>query len=217
MTLIDPAEVIKIFNKLNESGLSYILLRNINHELPGNLKLGKDIDLLVHKHEEDKFKVFFKNNGYNTIKHPFRNDIFLYGVDKFEFKYNNNNKILFDLNFQLAVRSLDAGQWVPLDQKIQDSAWNNMRFGKSNPGLGYWTLSYEDELVMLVSRSIFDKKCFEEGYIHRIEELMTLVSLNESENKFRMIFFKFTPHLVSLISNNQYQKIIYNYLRFKEY
>lgn len=217
MTLIDPAELIRIFNKLNESGLSYILLRNINHELPDNLKVGKDIDLLVQKHEEQEFKVFFNNNGYNPIKHPFRNDTFLYGVDRFEFKYNNNNKILFDLNFQLAVRSLDVGQWIPLDQEIQDSAWRNMRFEKSNSGFSYWTLSREDELVTLVSRSIFDKKNFDEGYIRRIEELMPLVSLCEVEYKLRLIFFKFTPYLVSLISNKQYQNIIYNYLKFKEY
>jgi hypothetical protein len=217
MSLIEAAELIKIFKKLNESGLSYILLRNINHELPDKLKVGKDIDLLVHKHEEDEFKAFFKSNCYNTIKHPFRNEIFLYGVDKFEFKYNNNNKILFDLNFQLAVRSLDAGQWIPLDQEIQDSAWNNVRFEKNNSGLGYWTLSCEDELVSLVSRSIFDKKSFEEGYIHRIEELMPLVNLSEIEYKFRLIFFKFAPHLVSLISNKQFQKILYNYLRFIGY
>ncbi len=217
MTLIDPAELIKIFDKLNKSSLRYILLRNINHELPDKLNVGKDIDLLVHKHEEEKFKFFFKKNDYHTINHPFRNDLFLYGVDRFEFKYNNNNKILFDLNFQLAVRSLDAGQWIPLDQEIQNSAWNNIRFEKCHSGLGYWTLSYEDEFVTLVSRSIFDKKDFDEGYIRRIDELMPLVNLSEAEYRLRLIFFRFTPHLLNFLSSKKYQNIIYNYLRFREY
>ncbi len=217
MTLISNKEIVSIFNVLNSKGMEYILLRNIDNELPDELTIGKDIDILVHKKDELKFIDFFNLHGYKTIKHPFRNDIFLYGSDKFEFKYNKNNNILFDLNFQIVVKSLDAGQWVPLDNNIQLSAWSNKRLAQQEGGFDYWTLCYDDEFVCLVARSIFDKESFEKGYVKRIMSLWPLIDQNSVILKFNLIFFKFTPHLMSLIEKNQYKDIIKKYLAFRAY
>ncbi|ACM92803.1 hypothetical protein NAMH_1663 [Nautilia profundicola AmH] len=214
---IDSKEIIRIFKKLNDSNLKYILIRNINNELPNKLKIGKDIDILIHKKDEKKFVNFFKENGYDSIPHPFRNDIFLYGIDKFEFKYNNNNNILFDLNFQLVCRSLNKGEWIPLDQEIQKSAWENKRFEKVNEEFGYWTLGYNDEFLTLIVRSIFDKREFQEGYINRIEELKEKINLKNIERKMKLVFFKFTPYLLDMIEKKDYKNIIKNYIQFKEY
>jgi len=217
MSFIEKSEVINIFKLLNSSNLKYILLRNINNELPEKLEVGKDIDILINKKDKSKFIYFFKNNGYKTIPHPFKNDTFLYGVDKFEFKYNDNNKILFDLTSQLVVRSLDAGQWIPLDQKIQESAWNNRRFKKIDEEFGYWTLSHNDEFITLVARSIFDKREFQEGYIRRIDELKDKIDIEDVKEKMGLVFFKFTPYLLEMIEKKDYENIIKNYIQFKEY
>lgn len=217
MSFVEGKELINIFRLLNESSLPYILMRNINNELPSSLEVGKDIDILINKSDEKEFINFFHSNNYQTIEHPFKYAVFLYGVDRFEFKYNNNNKILFDLSFQIAVRSLDKGQWIPLDQIIQESAWENKRFEKIDDSFGYWTLSYEDEFVCLVARSIFDKKEFQEGYIKRIDELFKIINQNDVISKFNMVFFKFTPYLMSYIEKQNYDEIIKNYLQFKEY
>lgn len=217
MSYIESNELVNIFKLLNKSELKYILLRNINNELPSKLEIGKDIDILVHKKDEHLFKKIFQENDYQTIPHPFKNDVFLYGVDRFEFKYNNNNKVLFDLNFQLAVRSLDAGQWIPLDQKIQELAWKNKRFEKIDENFGYWTLSYNDEFITLIARSIFDKREFQDGYIKRIEELKNKIDLNDVREKLELVFFKYTPYLLKQIENKEYGSIIKNYLQFKEY
>ncbi len=217
MNFIDKNEIINIFKLLNNSGLEYILLRNINFELPEKLKIGKDIDLLIKKKDEKKFISFFKHNKYHSIPHPFRNDIFLYNADSFEFKYNNNNKILFDLNFQLVVRSLDAGQWIPLDQKIQRSAWTNKIFEKIDEEFGYWALSYNDQFINLIARSIFDKKKFQKGYINTIEGLKNKVDLYDVMKKLELIFFKYTPYLLKQIEEKKYNRIINNYIQFKRY
>ena len=202
MYLIRSKELINIFTLLNKQKLNYILMRNIDKELPNNLIIGKDIDILVYKKDEKQFVNFFNANNYETMNHPFKYDIFLYGVDRFEFKYNNNNNnILFDLNFQIAVRSLDAGQWIPLDQSIQESAWKNRRFEQLNEDFGYWTLSYEDEFVSLVARSIFDKKEFQSGYVKRIDELSSIIEKLNVIEKLNMVFFKFTPFLMDYIDN----------------
>jgi len=217
MYLIRSKELINIFTLLNKQKLNYILMRNIDKELPNNLIIGKDIDILVYKKDEKQFVNFFNANNYETMNHPFKYDIFLYGVDRFEFKYNNNNNILFDLNFQIAVRSLDAGQWIPLDQSIQESAWKNRRFEQLNEDFGYWTLSYEDEFVSLVARSIFDKKEFQSGYVKRIDELSSIIEKLNVIEKLNMVFFKFTPFLMDYIDNKDYENIIKNYLEFKDY
>jgi len=217
MNYIKPKEIVKTFKLLNESGLDYILLRNIDNELPNKLKIGKDIDILVHKKDEKLFQEFFRKNNYETIPHPLRHDVFLYGVDKFQFKYNNNNNILFDLNFQLAVRSLDAGQWIPLDQKIQESAWENRIFEKVDEEFGYWRLSYNDEFVILIARSIFDKRIFQKRYIKKIEELKSKIDLDDVRKKLELVFFKYTQYLLKIIENKEYTTIIKNYLQFKEY
>lgn len=215
MKFVSSSEILKIFNLLNEKNIEYILLRNIDTKIPYNLELLSDIDLLVKK---DNFKllnnILDKNHFFENKLHC-SNDIYLYGVDKY--RQFVKSDVLLDFQFQLMARSLDKGQWIPLDQIIQESAWENKRFEQLTEDFGYWTLSYEDEFVCLVARSIFDKKEFQDGYIKRINELMELINKNDVTEKFNMVFFKFTPYLMKYIEKQNYDEIIKNYLQFKEY
>ena len=214
MNFVESNELVKVFKLLNESESEYILMRNINNELPTSLEIGKDIDILVK--DRNKVVEVLKKNKFNKTNHPHQNNIFLYGVEKFEF-YKNNEDVLFDLNFQIAVRSLDAGQWIPLDQVIQESAWQNKRFERAGGGLEYWTLSYEDEFVALIARSIFDKKEFQAGYAARLDELLPMVNKGDVLNKLKLIFFKYAPVLLCQIERQSYPDVVMNYLAFKEY
>jgi hypothetical protein len=218
MNFINKKEIILIFDLLNDERLEYILLRNINNELPSRLTRGKDIDILVHKKDEAKFVDFFRSNEYKTLRHPYRNQVFLYGMDKFKFKFKNNkNNILFDLNYQLAVNSLDAGQLFPLDNAIQISSWANKRFVKKEGDFSYWTLSYEDEFVSLVARSIFDKREFDKGYIKRISELLLMIDKEKVLLKLNLIFFKFADNLLKLIEDSDYSNVTKRYFEFRDY
>ncbi len=217
MSLVDEEGIINIFKLLNKNKLNYILIRNINQELPHKLEVGKDIDILINKNEEKKFISFLKENSYKQLIHPFRYDTFLYGVNRLEFRYKNNKDILFDPNFQIIVRSFEAGQWIPLDQIIQKSAWENKRFHQQDSNFGYWTLSYDDEFVCLVARCVFDKKEFQDGYKKRIDELYSMINKEDVLEKLNLIFFKFTPYIMELIKEKNYDNIIKNYLQFKEY
>lgn len=217
MSLVIESHLRDIFNKLNESGLNYILLRNLNDELPSKLKVGKDIDILIKKRDEKEIKKFFFKYNFSEILHPHINNTYLYGVDKFEFIYNSKTEVLFDLNFQIAVRSLDAGQWIPLDQEIQNSAWENRTFYKDENNFSYWKLSYEDEFICILARAIFDKESMDKGYRKRISQLFNIIEKDKVVNKLEKIFFKFTPYLIKYIENNQYDEIKKNYINFKEY
>jgi hypothetical protein len=208
-------KIMEIFKKLNDSKLDYILIRNIKNELPNNLILGKDIDILV-KHEQlGHLKSFLKDNSFKEIPHPHRHNIFLYGVKKFKF-YRDPDYILFDLNFDLVCRSFDAGQWIPLDQVVQKSAWKNKRFHTDGEFM-YWTLSYEDEFISLIVRSIFDKREFQVGYIERILNLYPLVNMNDVKYKMNLIFFSYTDNLIEQIKVKSFSNIIKNYIGFEEY
>lgn len=215
MNCVNPKSIIDIFNKLNAAGLDYILIRNIHNELPNSLKIGKDIDLLVPYSERSKFINFLIEKGFKKIRHPHCNDIFLYGVNKFEF-FLNKDKVLLDLNYQLACRSLNAGEWIPLDYKIQDSAWENKKLNKIDR-FTYYSLGMEDEFVALVTRSVFDKKEFQKGYIERIDELINVIDVNDVIAKFQLVFFKFTPVLLSMLKKRQFDMILDRYISFSEY
>jgi hypothetical protein len=215
MSYVNPKAIIDVFNKLNAAGLDYILIRNINSELPSSLRIGKDIDLLVHYKDRRKFINFFVERGFKSIKHPHCDNIFLYGANKFE-KFVNKDNVLLDLNYQLTCQSLNAGEWIPLDHKIQDSAWKNKKINK-NDKVTYYSLGTEDEFVVLVTRSIFDKKEFQKGYIEKIDELINVIDVNDVIAKFQLIFFKFTSVLLSMLKKRQYEMILHQYISFSEY
>ena len=92
MNLIKSEELITIFTLLNEGKLNYILMRNINNEIPSNVEIKKDIDILVKYQDKVSFINFFKQNNFQQISHPHKDNIFLYGVEKFEF-YKNISKM----------------------------------------------------------------------------------------------------------------------------
>jgi len=216
MNFINKNSIVNFFHLINESKIDYILIRNISNELPDFLEEGKDIDLLINNKDQEKVHFFLQKNRFKKIPHPHRNNVFLYGVNKFNF-YKNTDKVILDLNYQLACRSTDAGQWIPLDQIIQQSAWRNKQFISINKDFGYWALSFEDEFITLITRSVFDKNEFNQPYVKRIQELYQLININDVALKLELIFFKFTPYLLDLIAQDKYDVIINDYLTFKEY
>lgn len=215
MSCVKPESIIDLFNKLNAESLDYILIRNINNELPDRLRIGKDIDLLVPYKERSKFIEFLKEKGFKNIRHPHCNDVFLYGVNKFD-KFIDKDNVLLDFNYQLACRSLNAGEWIPLDHKIQDSVWTNKKINKIDE-FTYYSLGMEDEFVALVTRSLFDKKEFQKGYIKRIDELINVIDVNDVIYKFQLVFYKFTPVLLGMLKKRQFDMILDRYISFREY
>ena len=217
MNNIDSEEIISIFEKLNNHQIEYILLRNIDNELPNNLKEGKDIDLLIKKNSNyKKLHKLLNNEGYKKINHPHKDDIYLYSSDKFIFQYNQKNKIRLDLQTKILCRSLNLGEWLPLHQKIQDSAWENKK-KYSTSRLNYWGLSYDDEFISLVVRSIFDKRKFIDGYIKKIIGIYPLIEHERVASKLELVFYKYTSSLLNKIKNHEFDSILEDYIKFRDY
>jgi hypothetical protein len=213
MKYVNSGDLISLFSEINIANLNYILIRNINNELPFKLEKGKDIDILIKYEDKSLFHNFFKKNGFKKIKHPYRHDIYLYGVPKFEFFKKND--MIIDLNYVIACRSLNNNEWIPLDQVIQKSSWSNRIFIRND--FDYYSLSLEDELISLIVRSIFDKKEFISGYIFRIEWIFQKINEKIFKEKLELVFFKYTETLIKQIRKKEYSDIINNYISFKEY
>ncbi len=213
---INEEEVLDLFKLLNENLVDYIILRDVNKELPANLDCGKDIDLLINRSHKEKIITTLLKNKWEECWHPWdfgNNFIFLYAMDPFlMFKKNN---IHVDLAFQLSCRSLNNKEWFPLDKSIQESCFSNKRIIE-NSDLKY-RLSYEDEFIHLLTRCIFDKNQFDEFYIKRLDELKNKIDLNNVIEKLEKVFFKFSYNLVDLIKKSDYKNIYWNYITFVNY
>jgi len=211
-----PPELIdKCLSLLNSSGIEWILLRNTNDELPGCLEVKKDIDILVRPDNKAEMHAFLLANQFSEIQHPFINDVRLYGVDAFR-KYKNSNGLLVDINFQAVVRSLDRGQWIPLDQSIQDELWMNKRsvlIGEAHVSMP----SVEDLFVLTLSRCIFDKKDFTVWHRDLLHQKLGQCDIELLKKKLDLVFFKFAPQLIELVRNSEFDELISNYLSFSYY
>ena len=206
-------DIIDLFSLLNNENINYILIRNINNELPKSLPLNKDIDLMINEDEASNFNHLMQRNGWKQKNHPLGHFPFLYGLKPFEFYFKNG--IHLDICFQLACRSLNKGEWFPLDLQIQEDLWNNKLKTLASPWK--YQLSIDDEFVHLITRCVFDKKEFNDAYINRIEQLKIGIDHNIVFSKFEVVFFKYSKLLFEQINKKEYDKIITNYLQFKDY
>lgn len=212
---INTNDILDIFKMFNESGTNYVLLRNIDQELPNKFNRSKDIDILVKQEEKKPFYSLMKSKGWRKRPHPLDlagDFTFLYAMDKFDFFTKNGINI--DVCYQLACRSTNAGEWMPIDQFINNSVWENK---KINEEYGWYEMSLEDELVHLLTRCVFDKKTFSSKYISRIEELFLDIDTNKLIDRLELVFFKFTAYLLEHIENKRYQIIRNEYLKFTDY
>tara|TARA_B110000037_G_C17110028_1_gene501479 strand:+ start:1026 stop:1682 length:657 start_codon:yes stop_codon:yes gene_type:complete len=212
---VNHEQIIELFAFLKHQEIEFILLRNINDELPYKLQKTKDIDILVNPIHKSKLKKVLNLDGWLNIWHPWdfgNNFKFLYSMDKFlMFKKGD---IHLDICFQISCRSFNDREWFPLDESIQISSFKNKRHVNS---IWSYELSFEDELIHLITRCIFDKICFNDGYINKIEILLKKIDLELFKIKCNKVFFKFSTVLVKLIIDKKYDDIRSKYLTFKDY
>jgi len=212
---VDAGALLGIFDLLENNCIDYVLLRNIGNELPEMFEANKDIDLLIRRESRDLFQKTLLNNGWKRVKHPWdfgNNFVFLYSMDKLEFY--EKDSIHLDICYQLCCRSINKGEWMPLDQMINQSVWENRI---KNTKWNWYQLSSEDELVHLLTRCIFDKKIFSKEYQNRIDELMAVSNTKYLKNKLNLVFFLFSEVLLEKLVNKTYISIIESYYKFCDY
>lgn len=212
---IDRKKIYNLFNELNGNHIRYAIIKNIDNELPDNLELNKDIDLIVRKGDKLRTLRILKNYGYKQIIHPFGKENgyeFLYGADEFDFLYKDG--LFLDISYQLCCKSLMPNAWIPLDQYINNSVWKFRHYDINN---NWWILGEEDMLIYSVIRCIFDKKIFSPHYCKYIATNKEKFKEEDIQKKLSLVFFKYTDRLVEQIMGEEFEDIIRNYYQFSSY
>lgn len=210
--------ILDFFSEINKTDIRYVLIKNMNQELPKRLKNGKDIDILVHQNDKELFGSFMENNNFMRQCPPLGKQngwTFAYQLPEYDFWKKNDFSCDFfvDACFKLSCKSLTPNTWIPLEQSIQDDIWEQRVFDAEDH---WWRMDDKTLLVYLICRAIFDKKNFE-PYKHEIEMRMHYIEDVSVNEKMKKIFFSFSDKLTVLLKARRYTEIIGAYLRFVDY
>lgn len=221
MDYIKKEYICTFFQELNHDcpAVRYVLIKNINGELPKRLKDGKDIDLLVKEEDREMFAEFMRTHEFRKKKPPLGRKNgwnFAYQLPEYEFWQKQHIDCTFyvDVSFRLCCKSLTPKTWIPLDACINEDLWKRRIWDEKNQ---WWIMDDQTTLLYLIVRSIFDKKEFQEGYIKGIEQRLAYLEQEDTQSKLRKVFFQYTPRLTAQIKAKNYSGLIEDYLAFADY
>lgn len=207
--------VMEVITAFDSNNVRYAICRDLENALPKDYLGEADIDLVIHPEDWSDAQGILKSRNWFEVLHPFDNMsdfVFLYGLKRFRFFVRANAKL--DLCFQLACRSTNAGEWIPLDQEIQDSVWLNRKWDDQRQ---CYMLSPIDECVHLLARAYFDKKGVTELYRLRIQELFSGVEESELEHRLGLVFFRAAGEIISCLRSGKISEIVTRVTAFHEY
>lgn len=209
----------EFFQILNKNEIEYVLIKNIDNELPSALKDGKDIDILVNYASEDHFMKIMANNGFLKRIPPLGREngyTFGYKLPEYQFWQKGNTKETFyiDASFKLMCKSLTPYYWVPLDNIINDRIWVEKVWEEE---LHCWRMDDKSLIVYLLARCVFDKRTFSEAYIKEIEVRKELLTDDTVKEMLKTVFYKYTDSITKYVLDKKYEDIIPNYFKFTDY
>ena len=210
---MDKSEFIDtIFSALRSKDVPYMVLRGFS-DIPAKVNLDNDIDLLCMDSYKEPIIKIFKSFGFKYYSDSRITNQYLYQAQPHYHFKSKKADLHFDIVFNLAYKSPNQGEWVSVDQNLQDSIWNNMiKVDES------WVFqpSPDDFIIHVLCHCIFDKKNFHAKHVKSIEMLGEL-NFSELAPKLELIFFKFTPYLIEHLKKGEYNRIIENYIAFSDY
>lgn len=216
---IPPKMILDFFALLAKNKIDFRLIKNISGELPSSLKNGKDIDILVNPKQKQEFASVMSKNNFLLRTHPYGKENgwhFLYQVPPCQFWQLNTEKITFyiDVSFMMMCKSLAPKSWVPLNKPFQDAAFENSKW---NENLGCFQIEEKTAFAYKIVRCVFDKRGFPNAYINEIKSQKKFLQDEKVRSLLEAEFFKFTPRLISLLQNDEYESICKAYISFSDY
>ncbi len=168
--------------------------------------------LLIHPECRDAFVLFAKKARWKRLPHPEQNARFLYALKHFEgYKVGMDT---VEICYQLYCRSIHAGEWMPVDQKVQQLAWNNKVLSDSGT---YYVLSDVDLCADLIIKCLFDHRAFAHPYTEKITALLGRVSAEALRERLEPVCFRFTPVLVEMLFGSKIEQVVRAYNTFIAY
>jgi hypothetical protein len=211
-----PEEVKVFFAALNDASIEYVLLKNIDEELPNRLIRGKDIDILVRAGELSRYFDLLARLGFSETVHPQSSRmgwVFAYGASDC-FMHTNSGGLMVDVHCELCLKALEGNIWIPFERHINEAVWMTRVLDSDN---GWWVLNNKIGFAYLVSRCMFDKSYFSPPYRAHIRRWAGLLDDEEVRGILRTVFFKFTPTLIEMLREERYDSIVDTYISFGDY
>lgn len=217
--LIDRGHVNDFFELMNSSSIEYVLIKNINGELPAHLEDGKDIDILVQEKYKDEFSALMERNEFQKQVPPMGREKgwnFAYQLPEYQFwkKKGIQENLYIDASFKLCCKSLTPKTWIPLDNCINEDIWERRIYDQENK---WWIMDSRTIFIYMIVRSIFDKRNFKSDYIFDIEKNIQYLDDEEVVRKLESVFFKYTNCLIQMLKDRRYEEIFSDYIQFVEY
>lgn len=209
------SHVLDLFAVLANAGIPWILPWTILSTLPSKVPYGKDIDLLTQDDHEPLLGLYLRSHGFTQIPHPYRDQVHLYGT-KPPLRFLSPTKLPIDISSKVTVRSLDAGQWIPIHQTLHDSIWTSAYTAKIE-STEIMVPCNEDLLVCMICRSIFNKHSFSDDTISYIQQTLPSASYDQMLSKLELVFYSFAPYLLHQIKASRFDSILSTYYAFSTY
>lgn len=216
MKMIDPAVIRRFFQTLNEADVTYVLIKNIDGELPEHLRYGKDIDLLVKSSDLPAYERAIAGMGFQYKPHPQSVAAgwkLLYGAEDCIMR-KIPDSLEVDVHTSLCVKSLLGNLWIPLDRSIQTYLWAHRTWDEAQ---GWWQMDERTLTVYLLARCIFDKQAFPAPYRREIPHHVAMLDDPIVCDMLGKVFFRYAPRLVELVRAERFDDIVEDYLSFADY
>ena len=186
----------------------------------------QDFVLIDKKQYNGHYSYFLlvKNNDYQKLFGDchlqnitsINNERYWYGASKPKFWLLSNNDVI-KVYKQIIVKSMTEGIWIPLDKAIQKSAFENENAVSLSNNSTVFELCTLDKITYIISNAVFNTKEFSNDDIVYVNH--NIKSIDVELLKFRLdkVFFKYTNILLDHLVNSRFEKILPDYLVFKDY
>lgn len=196
-----------LFVALNNMKIQYCVVEYNEGIRQLEMFVKKDsLENLAKAMEESKFAKV----GSSTDEYSF---IYRLTPDAF---WENNEAVTVHTASQMSCVSLSnlSRFKLPLDNLIQESIWDNKKWDNIS---NIWRISEEDYIIFLLSRCVFDTKCFDERSISIIGNIS--IDWHEAffKKKLEGVFFRFTDSLIRHIEEKRFNDIIHDHRTFVDY
>ncbi|MGL5571540.1 hypothetical protein [Cetobacterium sp.] len=212
--MVSSENIKNFFEWLNNNSIKYVLIKNDEEHIPYRVLDGDDIDILVHPSDYDRYLKLIQENGYKVLSGESSKYYFIYNMRKDIYAEKEDVYIhAYDKLSCVSFTNMGLSK-IPLDKKIQEFIWKTKKWDSKNK---WWIADDRIILLYLIIRAIFDKKNFRERYIYEIEKRKKIITDLKFRELCNLVFFKFTPTLLELIKNREYDVILKKYRCFKDY
>lgn len=204
MNIHDINELVEILNK---NDIQYCSVEYVENE--------HFWEIFVHTESLNRFCSLMQELEFEKTHSSIEEYTFIYRLVPDAF-WENENGIRIHSACQMSCISLSnlSKFKLPLDNSIQKSIWDNAKW---NCEKKIWQLNSDDYMIFLLTRSIFDKKSFDNRDIQMICELNINWEDEAFLEKMESVFFKFTPNLIRLIKTRHFEMIIHDHRTFCDY